>query len=103
MKDKYPYEMDVSTSNTSIARDRKLHPIRSSRKLSIPNLKCHDSVARDVVAAGLFACLTRETAEGRGAITQPPSRSRAASIASDGEARRARARQPSRLKKITFH
>lgn len=67
MKDKYPYEMDVSTSNTSIARDRKLHPIRSSRKLSIPNLKCHDSVARDVVATGLFACLTRETAEGRGA------------------------------------
>lgn len=47
--------MDVSTSNTSIARDRKLHPTRSSRKPSIPNLKCHDSVARDVVAAGLVS------------------------------------------------
>lgn len=94
--------MDVSRNNTSIARDRKLHP---SRKLSIPNLKCHDSVARDVVVAGLFACLTSETAEERGArlpshqadhvplqlpLTARPSR-------------RARARQPSRLKKITFH
>lgn len=98
--------MDVSTSNTSIARDRKLHPTRSSRKPSIPNLKCHDSVARDVVAAGLVSRGKRGEGGGRvtgRAITQPPSRSRAASIASDGEARRARARQPSRLKKITFH
>lgn len=67
MEQRINIKRNVSTSNMSIARDRKLHPIGSSRKLSIPNLKCHDSVARDVVVAGLFACLTRETAEGRGA------------------------------------
>lgn len=58
--------MDVSTSNTSIARDRKLHPTRSSRKPSIPNLKCHDSVARDVVAAGLVSRGKRGEGGGEG-------------------------------------